>query len=143
MTEMMTVIDMDSNYVYLNTNRAGECSECSLHGACNITGTPDLKLRALKNKSVNLKEGDIVLVELPKVSVSKLSFLVYGIPLIIFMAISIILNIIGFSDILSFLIGFSTMLLTYVIIGIYDKKKLKDKYLPKIIEKKDIILPEK
>ncbi|MDY6894187.1 MAG: SoxR reducing system RseC family protein, partial [Thermotogota bacterium] len=76
-----------------------------------------------------------VVVELPEVPVVKLSFLAYGIPLIVFLSIISILYTLSFSDIFSFLAGILGMGITYFLIHQYDSKKLKDRYLPVILQK--------
>lgn len=135
MTEIMKVDNIDNKYVYLITQRAGTCSSCGLKGACNLTGTPDMRIKALRKKDLVLSKGDFVLVKLPDVSISKLSFIVYGIPLLVFIFITIIMYQLNFGDIYSFLGGFLSMIFCFLIIGIYDKKHLKDKYLPEILKK--------
>jgi sigma-E factor negative regulatory protein RseC len=135
MNELMKVDRVDQKYVYLLTQRAGSCNTCGLKGACNITGNPDIRIRAKINPELDLNKDDFVVVKLPKVSVTKMSFLVYGIPLIVFIATTVISSLLGLSDIPSFAIGFSVMILAYIFLGIYDRKYLKDKYLPEILEK--------
>ncbi|BBE30779.1 hypothetical protein OSSY52_09200 [Tepiditoga spiralis] len=135
MREIMSVIEVKDKYVYLLTQRAGECDSCELHGACSITGGPDLKIRAKRNENLELKEGDTVVVELPKVSITKMSFVVYGLPLIVFLSFTILFYLLGFGDVKSFLFGLTSMAITYTGIAIYDRKKLKDSYFPEIIDK--------
>lgn len=135
MREVMSVVEVKDKYVYLLTQRAGECESCELHGACSVTGGPDLKIRAKKNEGLELKEGDMVVVELPKVSITKMSFIVYGLPLMVFLVFTILFYLLGFGDVKSFLFGLASMAITYVGIAIYDRKKLKDLYFPEIIDK--------
>lgn len=133
MRELMTVDKIDDKYVYLKTNRASECSTCSISGACNLTGTPDIELKALKENSY--MPGERVLVELPQVPLTKIAMLVYGFPLIMFLVLAIVSYGFGFSDLISFSLAIAGMAISYFILSILDKKKFKDMYLPKIIKK--------
>ncbi|SDC03504.1 SoxR reducing system RseC family protein [Geotoga petraea] len=133
MRELMTVKKMDNKYVYLKTNRASECSTCSISGACSLTGTPDIELKAMREESYI--PGEKVLVELPQVPLAKIAMLVYGFPLLVFLALAILSYGIGLNDLFSFSIAIGGMAVSYFILSILDKKKFKDMYLPKIIKK--------
>ena len=133
MRELMIVEKIDEKYVYLKTNRASECSTCSISGACNLTGTPDIELKALKEESYI--PGQKVLVELPEVPLTKIAMLVYGFPLLMFLVLAIFSYGIGLNDLWSFLIAVGGMGVSYFILSILDKKKFKDMYLPKIVTK--------
>jgi sigma-E factor negative regulatory protein RseC len=133
MRELMIVEKMDDKYVYLKTNRSSECSTCPMNGACNLTGNPDIQLKAMKDNSY--LPGEKVLVELPQVPLTKIAMLVYGFPLLIFLIFAIFAYAIGLSDLFSFLLAFGGMAVSYFILSVLDKKKFKDMYLPKIISK--------
>lgn len=136
MREVMNVIDKDKNYIYLQTTRTQECESCSMYGGCSMLGgSNELKLKAKKIDRFEVNKGDKVVVELPNVPVVKLSFLAYGLPLIVFLTIVILFYSMNFSDILSFIFGVLGMVVTYLTVNIYDKKKLKDRYLPEIVQK--------
>lgn len=136
MREIMDVIDIDDKYIYLLTTRSKECATCSMNGGCNILGgSNELKVRAKKTNDTKFEKGDKVLVELPNVPIAKLSFLAYGIPLIVFISIVVLFSFLNFSDIISFSLGIIGLISTYFFINLYDKKRLKDKYLPTIISK--------
>jgi sigma-E factor negative regulatory protein RseC len=136
MREVMDVIDKDESYVYLRTTRTQECESCAMKGGCTLLGgSNELNLKAKNTEKVDVKKGDKVVVELPEVPVVKLSFLAYGIPLIVFLSIISILYTLSFSDIFSFLAGILGMGITYFLIHQYDRKKLKDRYLPVILQK--------
>ncbi|MDY6894935.1 MAG: SoxR reducing system RseC family protein, partial [Thermotogota bacterium] len=103
MREVMDVIDKDESYVYLRTTRTQECESCAMKGGCTLLGgSNELNLKAKNTEKVDVKKGDKVVVELPEVPVVKLSFLAYGIPLIVFLSIISILYTLSFSDIFSF-----------------------------------------
>ncbi|PNR94064.1 hypothetical protein HWHPT5561_07290 [Petrotoga sp. HWH.PT.55.6.1] len=135
MREVMDVIDKDESYVYLRTTRTQECESCAMKGGCTLLGgANELNLKAKNTEKVDVKKGDKVVVELPEVPVVKLSFLAYGIPLIVFLSIVSILYTLGFSDIFSFLAGILGLGITYFLIHQYDRIKLKDRYLPVILQ---------
>jgi len=136
MREVMDVIDKDENYVYLRTTRTEECESCAMKGGCTMLGgSNELKLKAQKTENVEVRRGDKVIVELPDVPIVKLSFLAYGVPLIVFVSIISTLYSLNLSEIFSFLIGLLGMGITYLLVHQYDRKKLKDRYLPVILQK--------
>jgi sigma-E factor negative regulatory protein RseC len=136
--EIMDVIDIDDEYIYLKTLRTEACNSCSVRSGCYILGgSNELKLKAKRIENIDFQIGDKVIVELPNVPVVKLSFLAYGLPLITFLTIVIILYLLNFSDLMSFLIGLAGTCITYLFVKFYDNKKIQNKYLPTIIEKYD------
>lgn len=136
--EIMDVIDIDDEYIYLKTLRTDACNSCSIRSGCNLLGgSKELKLKAKKIEKTEFNIGDKVIVKLPNVPVVKLAFLAYGLPLIVFLTTVIILYSLNFSDLISFIIGLVCTSLTYIFVRIYDKRNVQNKYLPTIIGKYD------
>jgi len=106
-----------------------------------ICGVKDnFTFKAVDQSSDNLQEGDLVEYQLPDVSVIKLSFLVYSVPLLFFLiTIMLISWFLPNHDMIAVLIGIIVMGLTFLLIGWYDGKTNKDeeRRLPKIQEKID------
>ena len=138
MRELMNVKEVKDGYVYMLTQRKVTCESCAMSGACSIMGSPDTKVKAKNIDKLDLKEGDYVVVELPNVSVTKLSFLVYGIPLIVFIVFTVLFYYLNFGDYVSFLLGLAATALSFVFMGYLDRHKFQDKYLPVILEKYEL-----
>ena len=124
--------------VLLKKIRPDACHHC--HGKI-ICGVKDnFTFKAVDQSSDNLQEGDLVEYQLPDVSVIKLSFLVYSVPLLFFLiTIMLISWFLPNHDMIAVLIGIIVMGLTFLLIGWYDGKTNKDeeRRLPKIQEKID------
>ncbi|MCP5465493.1 MAG: SoxR reducing system RseC family protein [Thermotogae bacterium] len=132
----MTVSEITDKYIFLQAERISECESCSSQGSCSvIPGDNKIKIKAKNENNMSLKPGDCVSVKLPEFSISKVSFIVYGIPLLVFIALTVIMYIAGVPDVYSFLSGLAGMAVAYIIISVADRKIFKDKYLPEIIEK--------
>nr|WP_276318663.1 SoxR reducing system RseC family protein [Marinitoga lauensis] len=61
--------------------------------------------------------------------------MMYGIPLLTMVTITVLLFSLGLNEIISFLLGLTSMLISYYFIYLYDRKVAKTKYVPEIIEK--------
>ena len=119
--------------VLLKKERPDACQHCNAKMLCGIKD--DFMFQALNLSSVELKKGDLVEYQLPEVSVIKLSFLVYSVPLIVFLlTVSLSLMIFPDKEYLSLFISLITMMFTFFIVGLYDRKKfsLGNRKLPKI-----------
>jgi len=132
----MTVSEITDKYIFLQAERISECESCSSKGSCSvIPGDNKIKIKAKNENNMSLKPGDCVSVKLPEFSISKVSFIVYGIPLLVFIVLTVLMYIAGVPDVYSFLSGLAGMAGAYIIISVADRKIFKDKYLPEIIEK--------
>ncbi|HPF16056.1 MAG TPA: SoxR reducing system RseC family protein [Thermotogota bacterium] len=119
--------------VLLKKERPDACHHCQTRMLCGIRN--DFQFKALNLSSEELKKGDLVEYLLPEVSVIKLSFLVYSVPLIVFLlTISLLFWIFPDKEYLSLSIALLTMIITFFLVGLYDKKKfnLGKKNMPKI-----------
>ncbi|OAA28022.1 hypothetical protein AT15_04885 [Kosmotoga arenicorallina S304] len=138
MKELALVKEIRKDYVLLSKNRTEACGSCALKDSCSTTGTVarKIEIRALKN-NVNIAPGDYVEIEVPNFSVSKLAFLLYGIPLAVFIATLLFMIGLNFSELLSVLTAFGFMSLFYAGLALYDRRSRR-KLMPIIIRKVSI-----
>lgn len=134
--EVMRVIKLiDKNTVELRFSRSSLCNHCVSKESCNLLeSSKELTLKAVKPESLDLKVGDIVVVEHRDFSVTKLSSLVYGIPLIIFVAFLTFFIVIFKNELYGFLGSLLALIVSFIFLKVYDKR-VGEKYRPKIVEK--------
>ncbi|SHE99058.1 positive regulator of sigma(E), RseC/MucC [Marinitoga hydrogenitolerans DSM 16785] len=140
MREVFLVDSIDEERVNLISTRSSSCESCSLNGACNLTGGNNERTMKIKKKEFDEipSIGDYVIVEIPDFSISKISFIIYGFPLLSFLILLLIAYYITKNDIQSFIVGLFGMSGAYGIIAYLDRTVFKKKYNPKVIK----ILPK-
>jgi len=118
----MKVVNLiDENTVELKFSRSSFCNHCASRETCNLLeSSKDLIVKASKPKKLDLKIGDMVVVEHEDFSVSKLSFLVYGIPLVVFISTLTIFTVIFKSETYGFLSGIIALVLSFLGLRGYD-----------------------
>lgn len=136
MKEVGIVNSIQGNEAKVIIQRNAACGDC---GACQV-GKDKLTMEVTAKNVIGAKEGDKVEVEMKFVNVLKASFIMYGIPLIMF----IVGSIAGYyyssivleqpdNPIFSFLFGIILTAITYLIIKYLDSKgKFSYKYEPQI-----------
>ena len=122
--------------VLLKKVRPDACHHCQGKVLCGVKS--NFTFKAVNRSSSVLKKGDFVEYLLPDISVIKLSFLVYSVPLISFLTVILLFQWVFVSgELLSVLLGLIVMFLTFLIIGWVDKTKIRnrDRRLPIIQQK--------
>ncbi len=131
MREKMVVLEVKENEVVLKNTDEGSCHSCPLHSICKVD--PERYTLKVEKGDWDISEGDIVVIKTPRAISSRVSFLLYTIPLLIFISILSILKSLGFSDISSFLFSIGGVGIYYAILKFLDSK-LKKRFSPKIVE---------
>lgn len=128
MREKGVVIGIDGKYIDVKIDRksacGGNCAEC---GGCMQKGSG---VRA-KNPG-NVKKGDIVELELNSGRVLHAAFLVYILPLIIFICGYCIAGFVVKNNIICAAAGGIFMIISFFLLHAYDKKT-KEKYMPEAV----------
>jgi sigma-E factor negative regulatory protein RseC len=122
--------------VVLKKIRPEACHNCSSKVLCGVKN--EFCFRAVNRTEQPLKIGDVVEFSLPEISVSKLAFMVYGIPLIIFLFILFIMvGIFHVNEYVAVGRSLAALFGTYILTAIYDKKVFgnSEAALPKIVKK--------
>jgi len=141
MKEKMLVVSLQDEIATLKkVDDESSCEDCPMSVVCK-RNEEEATIKAFVNH-VEVKPGDIVLVKTPKAFVTKLSFFVYTLPLIIFITTVLIFKKLSFSDEASFLYSMIFLAIYYFILRLVDKK-LTSKFTPKIIKvvEKRIFVP--
>ena len=131
--EFGTVEKTIDSFAFVNVERGSMCGNCPSKGLCHPFGGDDKNFQVKALNSIDAKEGDKVKIVIGNRNFLKASFIVYGIPILFLIIFSILGKIFFEKDILSFLAGFSGMILSYFFIKSYDKRN-KDKFFPEIVE---------
>ncbi|HOO33730.1 MAG TPA: SoxR reducing system RseC family protein [Thermotogota bacterium] len=122
--------------IILKKIRPEACQHCNSRVLCGVKN--EFSFKALNASGEKLNEGDIVEFSLPEISVSRISFIVYGIPLIIFLSILLFLLIpMKVNEYTAVAVSLVALFATYIATAIYDKKifRKSEAALPKIIRK--------
>jgi len=128
--EKMVVARVDEKTVLLEKRRDSMCGHCPARNICN--GESQVMRLTVQKGDFNLKVGDLVVVETPAVSGSKLAFIVYTIPLAIFI-VTLVALVGALGELVSFLTATSAMIVYYLILRVYDRYFRKT-FKPHIIE---------
>jgi len=132
MKEKMQVVAVENDMAILRIFEEEEtCKTCPLEIICKEDKGEETIRVALNGLQV--KPGDIVLITAPKASVTKLSFFMYALPLIMFITSILMFKRFSFSDELSFLYSVVILAIYYLILRFLDKKLAK-KFAPKVVK---------
>ncbi len=123
---------INGDIVLLKKIRPDACGHCNGRVLCGVKD--NFTFKAINDSSIFLQEGDLVKYVLPNISVIKLSFLVYSIPLVVFLFIILVFSLFYPNhELLSVLLALVAMLLTFFLVGWFDRKNKNSIHrLPKI-----------
>lgn len=126
----------NGDVVLLKKIRPDACGHCNAKILCGVK--ENFTFKAVNHTAFDLEKDDLVGYLLPDISVIKLSFMVYSIPLLFFLTIILMFAwLYPNHELFSVLIGLTVMFLSFLIIGRYDRKRIRndDRRLPKIKER--------
>ncbi|MDK2865035.1 MAG: sigma-E factor negative regulatory protein RseC [Thermotogota bacterium] len=129
LVEYGKIISSSDKEYFVEINRAAACGACTLKDSCSVE-SGKIVLRVPKG-DLKVHEGDMVELRIPKSRAVKAAFMVYGIPLLTFIALIALGKLLDFSDLASLLVAFLGLAMSFVFVHFYDKKKGKD-FSPKI-----------
>jgi sigma-E factor negative regulatory protein RseC len=133
------VKSVDGMMARILIERKGPCDGCAVRGICQTTDE-GMEIDALN--PIQAKVGQTVKVSMKAQTYLKGTLLVYGMPLVVFIAGIIIGKDIGEkyfksidSDLISLLVGFSGFILSFLIVKLWSKTiETKKEYKPVIEE---------
>ncbi len=134
------VVSAENGYADVSVIQNEKCDDCSAKIICK-PNKDELNILRVENP-IGAKVGDNVQIEIKGLSILKVSFNLYGVPLIllligIFLGISIFDGN-EFSELYSVFFGIGLIAIYFILI-FYHQKNLKDQILPKIVFIKRII----
>ena len=145
-TENGIVTQANPSIAWIKTTRSGTCESCSSHGSCEVENSQKEMTVKVKN-TLNVGEGDQVLIGLETRPILFVTFLLYVFPIILLLIGALIGNSLApsfqmdpsfGSMILGFLFfGFSF----YIIRKKNDTLAKKEKYKPFLVRKKSNVIP--
>lgn len=135
MREIGQVVEIKDDLAKIQIKRTEACEKC---GACDM-GQSQMMETMAKN-DIFAKVGDQVEIEAESVNILKAAFILYGIPLVLFMTGTFLgyftANLIGLShwnNLIGFVVGVVFMLISYVSIKRNESKFSRDhSYQPSI-----------
>lgn len=137
MRELAIVKELKGDVVLLEKARTEACSTCGSRSSCSISSSDKkITIRALHN-GVEVNPGDTVEIEMSDMSATKVSMIVYGIPLAVFLVTLIVMNMVLKSEGLALVVAFASIAVVYALIALYDRKN-REKLMPKIVRKVEL-----
>ncbi len=137
MRELAVVKELEGDIVLLEKARTEACSTCGSKNGCSVSlSEKKVTIKAMKN-GVEVHSGDTVEIDTGNVSATRVSMIVYGIPLAVFLVTLIAINTILGSEVLALGAAFASIVVVYALIALYDKKN-REKLMPKIIRKVEL-----
>ncbi len=134
MREVAKVVKIDSKIVEVQTfsSDPSACQSCPLKGICGSKKN----VHAVNPQGYELEIGDMVEINVPnRVSVSKLSALLYGIPVVILLVLTMTLqNIFDLNVYFSLALSALTVGVYYWILNVITRRKV-EKISPTIVKK--------
>lgn len=128
MREIGEVIGIENDFAKIQIKRSEACEKC---GACDMGQSKMMETMA-KN-AVSAKIGDQVELEAESVNILKASFILYGIPLIVFMVgtflgyfIANFMGLYAWNNLIGFIAGVIFMLISYASIKRNESKFNQD-----------------
>ena len=137
MRELAVVKELKGDTVLLEKARTEACSTCGSKSNCGVSlGDKKVTIKALRN-GVEVDPGDTVEIETGKLNATRVSMIVYGIPLVVFLVTLIVTNIILNSEGLALGAAFASIVVVYALIAVYDRRN-REKLMPKIIRRVEL-----
>lgn len=132
MTQEGRVVKSDGETAYVSVTRASACAH-----DCEKCGSMCHEKKQIIVPTINIigaKVGDFVRIESSTKTVLKQAFIVYMIPIIVFLGSYISLNFFRFSDVIAVGLSCLALFLSIGVIMFYDKKVGREGENPTIIK---------
>lgn len=122
--QVARVISLSENKATVKVQRHTSCEKC---GACNLGMVSSTEKTVEVENTLNAREGDLVMLGIKSGAILSASFILYIIPLLTFFGGLVAGNRWGEEfgispDIFSVILGTTFLILTFIIIYIYDKR---------------------
>ena len=133
MEETGTVVEIRDQVILVSTAAKGACHSCSARGVCHMGGDKTMVVEA--RNLIGAQAGDTVRICLSSRSVLGAAFLLYVVPLLVFLGGFILGQALTQNQLWAVLLGFLSMAAAYVGIRLVDRwLDRKRKLLPQVTE---------
>ncbi len=93
MEQKVTVIAVEGQQALVEARRASACGDCAGKASCSTMGSWSDKFARLRvSNSVHARVGDEVLLEVPDSMLLKVAFRLYGLPMIAFVVLGLVVR---------------------------------------------------
>lgn len=139
-TETATVTNIDGDEVTVSASVKSGCSQCQVADDCGTSSvakafTPRQQLLVLRSP-LPLKVGDLVLLGIPEQQVLLASWMLYVVPLLMLIGVSVALTTVTvWHELAVFGLALVATTLSFWLVSRYFKKQKSAKYEPVIIRK--------
>ncbi len=133
----MRVVKVENGSAVLEPLRLDGCVACPFKESCNVD--PDRYTLKVDLEGKKVTPGDVVEVKTPKAVATRLSFVVYTIPLLIFISLLVLFKSQGLSDEMSFVLSIVPVAAYYVFLRKLDER-IARRYKPKIVSVRRSVL---
>jgi len=123
------VISVNEKECLVEITKAAACGSCALRESCSVE-TKKIILK-VPRREMEIHEGELVELRIPKSRAIKAAFVIYGVPMITFIGLLSLGKLLNFSDTSALLLAAGGLVADFVLIHFYDKKRGKD-FSPKI-----------
>jgi sigma-E factor negative regulatory protein RseC len=134
MIETAKIVKVEKSSIIVKMENSSSCSSCAISGSCSLSSNS--KTMIPKPKGVEFQIGDYVEFQMPEhLGATKLSVLLYGIPLIIFIGGTIsLLDLTKIGNFLSLGLSLGGAGIYYWLLSRYSKKH-SEKFSPYVVRK--------
>lgn len=138
------VVAVDGTQAMVTSQRQSACSSCHSNKGCDVkaygSGQQDLLIPV--NNPIQAKPGEYVLLELSEKQLLKAAFLVYGLPVLLFMLVGVTVNSMvlasvlnEWADLAGGASGIAAFVLSFFLLRHYNKRIQHDAHsLPTIVQ---------
>jgi sigma-E factor negative regulatory protein RseC len=137
MEEEGIITRLSGSIAYIKAAKSGACNKCSTKDACESLSDTEVLVEA--ENTIGAKVGDKVTFTANAGAILRAGAAVYLLPLIAFIAGVVIGQVYSDmvssswnADLVSAIVGFALLIITYVALYFYNKTEDKDTYTPKI-----------
>lgn len=134
----MVVKEILPDRIVLERDRTSMCGKCPANTVC--TGEAQKVQLVVEKSHFDLDPGDVVLVETPAVSATKIAFVVYTLPTLLFIAM-VIATIKLAGELAAFFLGLISVAVYFLALNIYDRR-FRKKFKPRILRVIEKAKPE-
>lgn len=134
MKETAVVREVAGDHVVLEKMRLEACGSCSARSNCNLLSSGKMVTMKASRQEVEVVPGDKVEVEVPNMSATKVALIVYGIPLLVFVAVLTLSVLLGMSELIALILSFFSVVIAFAGVAFYDRRN-RERLMPVLLRR--------